>query len=87
MAIVNLELVYECFLKHSRMGTARMKQMKMKERKKREVIMERSKAGTKENRSPNGAKKARAYRPTQVRYAGKKWTNYLTYICNPCTAP
>ena len=28
MAIVNMELAYECFPEHSRMGTARMKQDK-----------------------------------------------------------
>ena len=42
--------MHECFPKHSRMGTARMKQDKETDEddKKRGVSMERSKAGTKE---------------------------------------
>ena len=50
MAIGNVELMQECFLKHSRMGTARMKYDKETEAegKKRGVSIERSKAGTKE---------------------------------------
>ena len=47
MAIVDVELMHECFPKHSCMGTAR------EEGKKRGVSMERSKAGTKK-RSPDG---------------------------------
>ena len=47
--------MYECFPKHSRMGTGRMKYDKEtdEECKKRGVSMERSKAGTKK-RSPDG---------------------------------
>ena len=49
MTIGNEELMHECFLKHSRMGTARMTKDKVtKEGKKRGVSMKRSKAGTKE---------------------------------------
>ena len=46
--------MHECFPKHPRMGTARMKQDKKTDEKgkKRGVRMERSKAGTKE--SPDG---------------------------------
>ena len=53
MAIGNGELVYECFPKHSRMGTARMKQDKEtdEEGKKRGVSMARRKAGTKKKLS------------------------------------
>ena len=49
MAIGNWELMHECFPKHSRMVTVRMKQEKEtdKEGKKRGVSVERSKAGTK----------------------------------------
>ena len=48
MAIGNLELMHECFPKHLRMGTARMKYDRERdEDKKRCVSMERSKAGTK----------------------------------------
>ena len=49
MAIGNWELMHECFPKHSRMGTVRMKQEKEtdKEGKKRGMSVERSKAGTK----------------------------------------
>ena len=55
MAIGNGELMHECFPKHSRMGTARMKWDKKtdEEDKKRGVSVERSKAGTK-NSSPDG---------------------------------
>ena len=43
----NEELEHECFSKHSRMGTAIMKQDEATEEgKKRKVRMERSKAGT-----------------------------------------
>ena len=47
MAIGNEELIQECFPKHSRKGTARMKQDKVtaEDGKKRDVSMERSKAG------------------------------------------
>ena len=50
MAIGIVELVYECFPKHSRMGTAIMKKDNEtdEEGKKRVVSMERSKVGTKE---------------------------------------
>ena len=46
----------ECFPKHSRMVSAWMKKDKETEEegKKRGVSMERSKAGTKEKRSPDG---------------------------------
>ena len=55
MAIGKQELVHECFLKHSRMGTARMKVDKEtdEEGKQRGASMESSKAGTKE-RSRDG---------------------------------
>ena len=55
MAIGNGELMWECFPKHSRMGTARMKEDKEtdEEGRKRGVSIERSKAGTK-RRSPDG---------------------------------
>ena len=46
MAIGNGELIQECFPKHSRMGTARMKQDE--EGKKTGVSMERRKEGTTE---------------------------------------
>ena len=48
--------MHVCFKKHSRMGTARMKWDKEtdEEGKKRGLSMERSKAGTKEKRSPDG---------------------------------
>ena len=48
--------MHECFPKHSRMVTARMNLDKEtdEEGKKRGVNMERSKAGTKEKRSPDG---------------------------------
>ena len=55
MAIGN-ELMHECFPKHSRTGTAKMKQYKVTEEegKKREIISnERSETGTKEKR-PDG---------------------------------
>ena len=51
MAIGNGELMHECFPKHSRMSTARMKEEE--EGKKRGVSTEISLAGTKEI-SPNG---------------------------------
>ena len=47
MTIGNEELMQECFPKHLRMGTARMKLDRQREDKKRCVSMERSKAGTK----------------------------------------
>ena len=55
MALESGELMHECFLKHLRMGTARMKLDKEtdEEGKKRGLSMERSKAGTKK-RSPDG---------------------------------
>ena len=46
MTIGNEELMHECFPKHLRMGTARMKDRE-REKDKRCVSMERSKAGTK----------------------------------------
>ena len=55
MAIGNVELMHECFLKHSRMGTARMKYDKEteEEAKKRGVSMEEnSKAGIKKKEVP-----------------------------------
>ena len=57
--IGNVELMQECFPKHSRMGTPRMKYDKDTEEKgkKRGASMERSKAGRKE-----------------VKRAGKKWS-------------
>ena len=60
MASGNEELMHECFPKHSRMG--RMKQDKEtdEEGEKRGLSMERSKAGTKEKRSPDGRKPAKA---------------------------
>ena len=53
MAIGNGELMHECFPKHSRMGTARMKLDKETGEggKKRGVSMEKSKAGTKKKMS------------------------------------
>ena len=55
MAIGNEELVHECFPKHSRMGTARLKYDNGTDEddKKGGVSMEKSKAGAKE-RSPYG---------------------------------
>ena len=49
MAIGNGELMHECFPKHSRMGTVRMKQDKEADEKGKRwgVSMERSKAGMK----------------------------------------
>ena len=49
MAIGNGELMHECFPKHSRMGTARLKYVKEtdKDIKKRGMRMERSEAGMK----------------------------------------
>ena len=54
MAIGNGELIHECFPKHSRMGTARMKQDNEthEDTQKRGVSMEKSEAGT--NKSPDG---------------------------------
>ena len=51
MDIGNGELMHECFPKHLRMGTARMKKDKEtdEEGKKRGVSMEKSKAGTKKD--------------------------------------
>ena len=48
--------MHECFPKHLRMGTARMKQDKETEEKgkKRDVNLERSKAARKKKRSPDG---------------------------------
>ena len=48
IAIGHGELTHECFPEHSRMGTARTKQDKATDEygKKRDVSMERSKAGT-----------------------------------------
>ena len=56
MAIGNGELKQECFPKQLRMGTARTKWDKETEEegKKRGVSSERSTAGTKEKRSPDG---------------------------------
>ena len=53
MAIGNEELMHECFPKHTRVGTARMKKDKEtdEEGEKRDVSMERSKASRKEKRS------------------------------------
>ena len=53
MAIGNGELMYECFPKHLRMRTARLKQDNEtdEEGKKKGVSMERSKVGTKEKKS------------------------------------
>ena len=55
MAIGNGELMHECFPKHWRMGTARMKEDKEtdEEDKNRGVSAERTKADTKK-RSPDG---------------------------------
>ena len=80
MVVGNVELLYECFLKYARMGTARMKQDKETEGKKRGESMERSKAGTKEKRCTDGISIARAYRPSGGRYAPKHWINYLTNL-------
>ena len=54
MAIGNGELMHECFPKHLRMGTARMKldEETEEEGKKRGVSMERSKAGAKKKEVP-----------------------------------
>ena len=56
MAIGNKKLMHECFPKHSRTGTARMKQDKETddEAKKRGVNTERSKAGRKKKEVPTG---------------------------------
>ena len=53
MAIGNGELMHECFPKHLRMGTARMKQDNETDEggKKRGVSMEKCKAGTKKKES------------------------------------
>ena len=55
MAIRNWELMHECFPKHLRMGTARLKYDNGTDEddKMRGVSMEKSKASTKE-RSPDG---------------------------------
>ena len=55
MAIGNGELMHECFPKHSRMGTARMKldHETDEDTQKRGVNMEKSTAGT-NKRSPYG---------------------------------
>ena len=55
MAIGNWELTHECFPKHSRMLTARMKEDKNTDEdgKKSGMSMERSKEGTKKRR-PDG---------------------------------
>ena len=47
MAIGNEKLMHECFLKHWRMGTARITDKEIEERKKRSVRMKISKAGVK----------------------------------------
>ena len=53
MATRNVELMHECFSKHFRMGTARMKKDKEtnEEGKKRDVSVERSKVDTKKKKS------------------------------------
>ena len=55
VAVGNGELVQECFPKHSRMGTARMKQDNEtdEDTQKGGVSMEKSKSGT-NKRSPDG---------------------------------
>ena len=55
MAIGYVELMHECFHKHSRMGTARLKQDNETDEygQKRGVSMEKSTAGT-NKRSPDG---------------------------------
>ena len=54
MAIGNGELMHECFPKHLRMGTSRMKEDKETDEggRKRGVSMEKSKAGTTEKDVP-----------------------------------
>ena len=72
--------MHECFPIHSRMETARMKKYKVTEEgKKREVSMERSKAGVKKKKSrwPNYG---RAYHPPRTRYAPKLRMNYLNNV-------
>ena len=56
MAKGNEELMHECFPKRSGIGTSRIKYNEVPEEggKKREVSMERRKAGTKEKRSRDG---------------------------------
>ena len=56
MAIGNGELMHECFIKHSRMGIARMKKGKetQEDANKIGVCIERSNAGMKENEVPTG---------------------------------
>ena len=50
-----MELMHKCFLTHSHLGTARMKQDKeTEEGKKREVRMKISKAGMKKKKNHNG---------------------------------
>ena len=52
MALINVELVHECFPKHWRMGTARMTyDEETEEGTKRGVSMKRCKAGMKEKKS------------------------------------
>ena len=46
--------MHECFPKHSRIGTGRIKHDEVIEECKREMSMERSKAGKKGKRSPDG---------------------------------
>ena len=66
MAMGNVKLMHKCFLKHLRMGTARMKKAKeTEERWQIRLNMERSKVGTQE-KSPTGLTIARAYRPHRV---------------------
>ena len=45
MAVVNVELMHECFPKHSRMGTARIKLVKETEKGKKRGKRIESKAG------------------------------------------
>ena len=55
MAIIKVELMHECFQKHSRMGTAKMKLEKETEKgKKRGVSIERIKGARKNKISPDG---------------------------------
>ena len=55
MAIGNDELMHECFQKHWRVGTAKIKyDQVIEEGKKREMSMEISKEDTKEKKSPDG---------------------------------
>ena len=52
MAIGTEGLMHECFHKHSRMGTAKMKKRQGNRRLEKDVSIEKSKVGTKEKRSP-----------------------------------